>query len=159
MVIELPPDFREFLKLLNCHRVEYLLIGGFAVGYHGYPRATADIDIWVGRSRENAERVVAAIREFGFDTPNLTADLFQQDRKVVRMGQPPVRIELMNSIDGVMFEQCRENRIETNFDGIPVPVISLSDLRANKKASARPKDMDDLENLPRQSCSFRNELT
>lgn len=147
MVIELPPDFREFLKLLNFHRVEYLLIGGFAVGFHGYPRATSVIDIWVGRSPVNATRVVAAIREFGFDTPNLTPELFQQERKIVRMGHPPVRIEVMNSIDGVVCEKCRENLIETDFDGVPVPVISLPDLKANKKASGRPKDMDDLEQL------------
>ena len=83
MVIELPQDFSEFLKLLNIQRVEYLLVGGFAVGFHGYPRATSDIDIWVGRSPENAKRVAAAIREFGFDTPNLTPELFQQERKIV----------------------------------------------------------------------------
>ena len=148
MVIELPQDFSEFLRLLNSHHVEYLLIGGFAVGFHGYPRATSDIDIWVGQSPENAQRVVAAIREFGFDTPNLTPELFQQDRKIVRMGHPPVRIEVMTAIDGVMFEQCRENRIETVFDGIPVPVISLADLKANKKASGRLKALDDLEQLP-----------
>lgn len=148
MVIELPPDFREFLKLLNDHNVEYLLVGGFAVGFHGYPRATSDIDIWVGRSPENAKRVVAAIREFGFDTPNLTPELFLEERKIVRMGHPPVRIEVMNSIDGVVFDQCRENLIETDFDGISVPVISLPDLKVNKKASGRPKDMDDLEHLP-----------
>jgi predicted nucleotidyltransferase len=116
------------------------LIGGFAVGFHGY--------IWVGRSPENAKRVVAAIREFGFDTPNLTPELFQQERKIVRMGHPPVRIEVMNSIDGVVFDQCRENLIEIDFDGISVPVISLSDLKVNKKASGRPKDMDDLDQLP-----------
>ena len=148
MVIELPPDFKEFLRLLNFHNVEYLLVGGFAVGFHGYPRATSDIDIWVSRSASNATRVVAAIREFGFDTPNLTAELFQQPRKIVRMGHPPVRIEVMNNIDGVDFELCRLNLIATNFDGIPVPVISLADLKANKKASGRPKDLDDLQQLP-----------
>lgn len=148
MVIELPPDFKEFLRLLQDHNVEYLLIGGFAVGFYGYPRATSDINIWVGRAPENAKRVVAAIREFGFDTPNLTPELFQQERKIVRMGNPPIRIEVMNSIDGVEFDQCRENRIETEFDGIPVSLISLSDLKVNKLASARPKDLDDLEHLP-----------
>jgi predicted nucleotidyltransferase len=148
MVIELPPDFSEFLKLLNIHQVEYLLVGGFAVGFHGYPRATSDIDIWVGRSPENSKRVAAAIREFGFDTPNLTPELFQQERKIVRMGNPPVRIEVMNSIDGVEFEQCRRNLVEVEFDGIPVPVINLADLKANKKVSGRPKDMDDLQHLP-----------
>ena len=148
MVIELPPDFKEFLRLLNCHNADYLVIGGFAVAFHGYPRSTSDIDIWVGCSPENATRVVSAIREFGFDTPNLTPELFQQQRMIVRMGHPPVRIEVMNSIDGVVFDQCRENLIETDFDGILVPVIGLSDLKINKKASGRPKDLDDLEQLP-----------
>ena len=103
MVMSLPPDFSEFLKLLNCHHVDYLLVGGFAVGFHGYPRATSDMDIWVSQSPENAGRVVAAIRAFGFNTPNLTEDLFLQRRRIVRMGHPPIRIELMNEIDGVTF--------------------------------------------------------
>jgi hypothetical protein len=147
MVIELPPDFKEFLKLLNIHRVEYLLVGGFAVAFHGYPRATSDIDIWISRSPENARRVVAAIREFGFDTPNLNAELFQQDRRIVRMGLPPVRIEVMNTIDGVEFVKCLQTQIVADFDGIPVPVIDLSSLKINKQSSGRPKDLDDLQHL------------
>lgn len=147
-MIELPPDFKEFLRLLNCHHVDYLVIGGFAVGFHGYPRSTSDIDIWVSKSPENAIRVVDAIREFGFDTPNLTPELFLQQRKIVRMGHPPVRIEVMNEIDGVTFENCRAGRVMTEFDNISVPVIGLADLRQNKTASARPKDLDDLQQLP-----------
>jgi predicted nucleotidyltransferase len=148
MVIELPPDFKEFLKLLNGHRVEYLVVGGFAVGFHGYPRATADIDIWISKAPENVNRVVAAIREFGFDTPNLTQDLFLQRRRIVRMGHPPVRIEVMNEIDGVAFVECFAGRVDADFDGIPVHLIGLADLRRNKIASARPKDLDDLQQLP-----------
>lgn len=148
MVIELPPDFKEFLRLLNFHRVEYLIIGGFAVGFHGYPRSTSDIDVWVSKSPENAQRIVAAIREFGFSTPNLTPDLFLQQRKIVRMGHPPVRIEVMNEIDGVSFEQCRAGCVATNVDGVPVSVIGLADLKSNKQASGRPKDLDDLQQLP-----------
>lgn len=148
MVIELPPDFKEFLRLLNCHAVDYLVIGGFAVGFHGYPRSTSDIDIWISKSPGNVIRVVAAIREFGFDTPNLTPELFLQQRRIVRMGHPPVRIEVMNEIDGVTFEDCRSGRVLAEFDGIPVHVIGLADLRRNKTASARPKDLDDLQQLP-----------
>ncbi len=148
MVIELPPDFKEFLRLLNFHRVDYLIIGGFAVGFHGYPRSTSDIDVWVSKSPDNAERIVAAIREFGFATPNLTPELFLQQRKIVRMGHPPVRIEVMNEIDGVLFEQCRAGCVATNFDGVPVFVIGLADLKSNKQASGRPKDLDDLQQLP-----------
>ena len=78
-MMKLPPDFREFLRLLNDHKVEYLLIGGYAVGYHGYPRATADMDIWVAVDPANARRIVAALKEFGFDTPDLSADLFLEE--------------------------------------------------------------------------------
>ncbi|MCA9013112.1 MAG: hypothetical protein KDB01_25350 [Planctomycetaceae bacterium] len=148
MVIELPPDFKEFLRLLNCHSADYLVIGGFAVGFHGYPRSTSDIDIWISKTPENVIRVVAAIREFGFDTPNLTPELFLQQRKIVRMGHPPVRIEVMNEIDGVTFDDCRSGRVLTEFDGLPVHVIGLADLRLNKTASGRPKDLDDLQQLP-----------
>ncbi|MFN5075675.1 MAG: hypothetical protein ACK6D0_02360 [Planctomyces sp.] len=146
--MSLPPDFSEFLKLLNCHHVDYLLVGGFAVGFHGYPRATSDMDIWVSQSPENAGRVVAAIRAFGFNTPNLTEDLFLQRRRIVRMGHPPIRIEVMNEIDGVTFEECRPAAILAFFDGIQVPIISLGDLKRNKLASGRPKDIDDLQQLP-----------
>ena len=148
MVIELPPDFKEFLRLLNCHNADYLVIGGFAVGFHGYPRSTSDIDIWISKTPENVIRVVAAIREFGFDTPNLTPEVFRQQRNIVRIGHRPVRIEVMNEIDGVTFDECRADRVKTEFDGIPVNIIGLADLRRNKTASARPKDLDDLQQLP-----------
>lgn len=148
MVIELTDDFREFLKLLNARHVDYLLVGGFAVSFHGYPRATQDIDLWVRNSPDNADRIVLAIRDFGFSTPNLSADLFQQEGKIVRMGHPPIRIEIMTRIDGVTFDQCRPNRIVADVDGIAVPVIGLADLIANKRASGRHKDLDDIENLP-----------
>ena len=148
MVIELPPDFKEFLKLLNSHSVEYLLIGGFAVGFHGYPRSTSDMDIWISQTPENTMRAVAAIREFGFDTPNLTPQLFQMSRKIVRMGHPPIRIEVMNMIDGVTFEECFRSKVTSEFDGILVTIISLADLKSNKRASGRPKDLDDLQQLP-----------
>jgi predicted nucleotidyltransferase len=128
MVIELPPDFKEFLKLLNSHNVEFLVIGGFAVGFHGYPRTTSDIDIWIRKTPDNVGRVVDAIREFGFNTPNLTPELLLQQRKIVRMGHPPVRIEVMNEIDGVIFEECRSGRVWAECEGIAVPFIGLQDL-------------------------------
>ncbi len=114
MVIRLPDDFIKFLSLLNVHQVEYLLVGGFAVGFHGYPRATQDIDIWIGMSVRNAERIVAAIREFGFDTPNLRPDLFLQENKITQMGNPPLRIDILTTIPGVQFPSLQ-------FDGIGIP--------------------------------------
>src|SRR5713226_4687721 len=118
MDLELPPDFKEFLKLLRAHGVEYLLIGGYAVGYHGYPRATDDIDVWVAIAPDNANRVVEALREFGFDVPELSAGLFLQDNQIVRMGIEPLRIEVLTTISGVEFGKCYRERLDTKLDGV-----------------------------------------
>lgn len=106
MEIELPEAFIAFLRSLAEHRVEYLLVGGYAVGYHGYPRVTGDIDIWISKSEDNANRVVAALIDFGFDVPELKADLFLKEKQIVRMGLPPQRIKIMTSVSGVFFEHC-----------------------------------------------------
>lgn len=144
----LPPDFKEFLRLLNEHDVEYLLIGGYAVGYYGYVRATADIDVWIARNENNAEKTVGALREFGFDVPGLSAELFLQAGNIVRMGVPPFRIEILTSLSGVEFEDCFKQCVVDTFDGVEIPVISLEHLKINKKASGRLKDLVDLEHLP-----------
>ena len=146
--IRLPPDFKEFLQLLNAHQVEYLLVGGYAVGYHGYPRATVDMDIWIGKGTATASKMVTVLREFGFDVPNLSADLFLKDDQIVRMGVPPIRLEIFTSIPGVRFEECYPARILGEIDGVSVSLINLKDLKTNKKASGRNKDLADLENLP-----------
>ena len=96
--IHLPPDFKEFLKLLNAQQVEYLLIGGYPVGYYGNPRATADMDIWIAMNPQNAEKVVAILKEFGFDVSNLSIEVFMKPNQIIRMGVPPVRIEMMTTI-------------------------------------------------------------
>jgi len=145
---ELPEDFKEFLKLLRDHCVEYLLIGGYAVGCHGYARATDDLDIWIGIAPANADRVVKALTDFGFDLPELSADLFLQPDKIVRMGIEPLRIEVMTSISGVEFDECYRGRLETTLNDVPVSLINLRDLKINKKASGRLKDLADLEQLP-----------
>lgn len=148
VTVRLPPDFKEFLQLLNDHKVKYLLVGGYAVGYHGYPRATADMDIWVQRAPQNAERLVTVLKEFGFDVPELTPELFLEENRIVRMGMPPVKIEIMTTISGVRFTDCYEQRVVDDLDGIEVYLISLGDLKENKQASGRYKDLNDLENLP-----------
>lgn len=148
MAIKLPPDFREFLRLLNARGVEYLVVGGYAVGYHGYPRATNDLDVWISRTATNADRLVQAIREFGFGTPDLTPELFVGEKRIVRMGVAPIRIEVLNRISGVEFEECFANRINATIDGVSVSLIDLPRLKLNKQAAGRPKDLDDLENLP-----------
>jgi hypothetical protein len=146
--IHLPADFREFLRLLNAHRVEYLLIGGYAVGYYGYPRATADMDVWVAVDPANADKIVVALNEFGFDLPDLSAELFLRPWQIIRLGVPPVRIEIATTISGVDFAECYAARVEDTLDGVPVNLISLKDLKRNKQASGRHQDLADLEHLP-----------
>jgi hypothetical protein len=148
MDIELPLDFKEFLSLLNANGVEYLLIGGYAVGYHGYPRATNDMDIWIAINPSNAESMVKVLRAFGFDTPDLSVSLFLKENNIVRMGLPPMRIEVTTGISGVHFDACYAERIVDTIDGTEVNIISLRDLKKNKQASGRHKDLNDLENLP-----------
>jgi predicted nucleotidyltransferase len=148
MEIVLPPDFKEFLKLLNEHDVRYLLIGGYAVSYHGYARATEDMDIWVAIHPENAHKIVNVLKDFGFDSPDLTVALFLQEDKIIRMGLAPIRLEITTSISGVVFDECYANRILDEIDGITVSLIDLQNLKENKKASGRAKDLADLEKLP-----------
>ena len=144
----LTDDFREFFRLLNANRVDYLLVGGYAVGLHGYPRATVDLDIWIRRAPDNAERVLASVRAFGFDLPHLTTQLFLDPRSIVRFGLPPFRIEVMTSIDGVEYDECRPRAEMFELDSLTVPTIALADLKTNKAAAGRHKDLADLENLP-----------
>ncbi len=145
---QFPLDFAEFLRSLASKEVEYLLVGGWAVGFHGFPRATADIDVWVRRTPANASRIVEALRLFGFDVPELNPGLFLEPDRVVRMGLPPFRVEVLTSISGVEFEECWSSRVEMVAGDLRVPVLSLEDLKRNKRASGRAKDLADLENLP-----------
>ncbi|HBB97920.1 MAG TPA: hypothetical protein DC054_21270 [Blastocatellia bacterium] len=145
--IRLQVDLKEFLKSLASNSVEYLLIGGYAVGYYGYPRPTGDLDVWIAINQQNAERVVTALSEFGFAA---SSELFLQENSVVRMGVSPFRVEILTTIDGVDFRECYEKRNIADIDGVEVALINLRDLRLNKKASGRLKDLNDLENLPKQ---------
>jgi hypothetical protein len=145
----LPEDFREFLRLLSEVEAEYLLVGGYAVGYHGYPRTTADMDVWVAVSPDNASRLVEACVRFGMQDPILTPELFLQHGKIIRMGVPPMRIEIHTAIDGVEFQECFAAREVAIIDDVPVDVISLHHLRLNKRASGRHRDLDHLEHLPK----------
>lgn len=147
-ITPLLPDLKEFLRLLNEFQVEYLLIGGYAVSYHGYPRTTADMDIWIAMGPENAKRVVAMLREFGFGETDLSTDLFTQPNQVTQMGIPPVRIEILTTISGVDFAEAYAQRVVDVIDEVPVTLISREHLKINKLASGRLKDLADLENLP-----------
>jgi hypothetical protein len=144
----LTDDFKEFLRSLNANRVAYLLMGGYAVGLHGYPRATVALGIWVSPTADNATRVIETLGAFGFDSPALEPKLFTDPRSLVRFGVPPFRIEIMTSIDGVQYGACRQRAVAYDVEGMSVPVISLADLKTNKRAAGRNKDLADLDHLP-----------
>ena len=148
MALTLPPDFKEFLKLLTEHNVRYLLIGGYAVGYYGYARATEDMDIWVAIHPDNAQKLVSALKAFGFDDSNLKPELFLQKPKIIRMGFPPMRLEITTAISGVEFDKCYQTRVVDKLDGVDVNLIDLENLKKNKRASGRAKDLADVEKLP-----------
>jgi len=145
--IRLPADFRDFLKLLNSRRVEYLLVGGYAVCYHGYYRNTGDMELWIAVHPENAAKMVSLIREFGFNVPELSEALFLQKGRIIRMGIEPVRIEILTEISGCEFADCYQQKVEATLDGTPVNIIGLTDLIKNKLKSGRLKDLDDARKL------------
>jgi hypothetical protein len=142
----LNPDFKEFAELLNAHRVDYLVVGGYALAAHGHPRYTGDIDFWLARRPENIERLLAALHAFGFGSLGLSAADFGPDA-VIQLGQPPRRIDLLMGIDGVDFEACFARRELIELDGLPLNFIGLEDFKANKRASGRHKDLADLDAL------------
>jgi phage replication-related protein YjqB (UPF0714/DUF867 family) len=146
--LNLNAHFKEFFEFLNSEKVEYLLVGGYALAYHGHPRFTQDIDIWVNPTKENAPRLVRALRKFGFSAGTLAKESFDQPNQVFRVGAPPVQIDVMTSVAGPSFVDCFSERESAVSDGVPVNVISLKRLRENKQAAGRGKDLGDLEALP-----------
>jgi predicted nucleotidyltransferase len=146
MEMRLPKDFKEFIAILEQNKVQYLLIGGYAVGIHGYPRATGDMDIFIAFDEANVALVIQSLHEFGF--ASASADLLNKPSSMIRMGVPPNKLEITNFIDGVTFDTCFKNRIRVKIDGLELNLIGLADLRKNKKASGRNKDLADLDNLP-----------
>jgi hypothetical protein len=145
--IRLPPDFREFFQLLNSELIEYLLVGGYAVGYYGYPRATGDLDIWIAVTEANAAGMARVLERFGFSKKAAPPELFLKQDAVVRIGMPPLRIDLLTGVSGVDFTECYASRTLAVVDGVEVSVIGLDHLRANKRMAGRAKDVDDLDHL------------
>lgn len=141
---ELHKDFKEFLQLLIKEEVRFLIIGGYAVTWFGRPRNTDDLDIWIDCSQNNAEKVVTSLKKFGFDLPELNPELFTRGHGIVRLGNPPWKLEILVQIAGVEFEDCYPRRSTWPIGDMNIPMISLPDLRINKKASGRPKDLADL---------------
>lgn len=140
-------DFREFVELLINHNAEYLIVGGYAVGVHGHPRYTGDLDIWLNPTPENAERILACVNEFGFASYGLKRSDFMKEGNIVQLGYPPLRIDLLTQIDGVTFKECYQNKTQVEIEGLIVNFIGYNDLLKNKKESGRLRDLDDINNL------------
>lgn len=140
-------DFKEFVELLINHNVEYLIVGGYAVGIHGHPRYTGDLDIWLNPTIENAEKIITCVNKFGFRSFNLTVNDFTKEGNVIQLGYPPLRIDLLTEIDGVTFNECFKNRKVVEIEELNVNFIGYDDLLKNKMESGRLKDLDDIEHL------------
>ena len=140
-------DFKEFIESLNKNNVRYLVIGGFAVAFHGHPRYTKDIDVWIGMSQENAVNMVKALEEFGFASLGLKEDDFTAPDQIIQLGYPPERIDILTTPPGVNFEECYARRVQTEMDGVLVNFIDVENLKRNKKAAGRHQDLADVENL------------
>ena len=145
--MHLEKDLREFVELLNALNVRYIVVGAFAVAYHGYPRFTADIDLFIERSHENAERLVQVIEQFGFGDLNLCVNDFLQEDQVIQLGIAPSRIDLLTFLSGVDFQEAWATREHGEINGLKVPFISKEMLKRNKAASGRSQDLLDLEHL------------
>lgn len=143
----LDQDFKEFLQSLNNSQVKYLIIGGYAVAFHGHPRYTKDLDVWVELSEKNAACLVQALEDFGFGSLGLQSADFLESGQVIQLGYPPSRIDIIMTPLGVDFETCYQNRVLMDNDGIEFSFIDLENLLKNKRATGRHQDLADVENL------------
>ena len=144
------PDFEEFLRLLEAHRVEYLIVGGYAVAYHGYPRFTKDLDIFYNDTESNIQNIRNLLVEFGFPKENITLDLFSPGA-ILNFGVEPIRIDLINRIDGVSFTEALKHRVRGVYGKQSVNFIGIEELKQNKASTGRMQDAADLEKLRERS--------
>jgi len=140
-------DFIDFIELLNLHNVEYMVVGAHALAFHGRPRHTGDLDIWIKPSFDNATKMVNVIDDFGFSSLGLTKEDFLKENYVTQLGYPPLRIDILNSISGVNFDDAYKGRILGQDGDLTISFINISDFIANKQASGRPKDIGDITSL------------
>jgi hypothetical protein len=143
----LDADLRELLALFTSHGVEFLVVGGHAVAFHGYPRFTENLDLLVRAHPDNASRILAALDAFGFGNVGLSRDDFTADDRVIQLGQAPNRVDLLTRLWSIEFDSARTPRVPGTLDGLPVSMLSRADLIVNKRATARPQDLADADAL------------
>jgi hypothetical protein len=140
-------DFAEMLRLLDAERVDYLVVGGYAVAGHGVPRSTGDIDLWIRPTADNAAKVWRALDRFGAPRSRLSPASFTQPDVVYQIGLPPNRIDFLTTIDGVDFEAAWAERVACSVSGVSFAMLSLKHLIENKQATGRPQDLADIARL------------
>lgn len=143
----LNPDFRDILSAFIEQQVEFLVVGGYAMAAHRFPRATKDLDLWVRPRADNAERVLLALDAFGAPRHGLTVDDLASAGTIYQVGVPPHRVDVITTVDGVPFDQAWTGRVEVNIDGLQVPVIGRAHLIVNKRTVGRPQDLVDADLL------------
>ena len=143
----LSKDFKEFLELLNVNKVKYLVVGGYAVAFHGHPRYTKDIDVWIELSPNNANNIMNALKEFGFGSLGLKPDDFLESDQIIQLGYPPNRIDILTTLKNLKFEDCYKTKVEVEIQGLHIDFIDIENLKKNKRATGRPQDLADAENL------------
>jgi len=145
--MEVQPDFKELLELLNAHKAEFIIAGAYALAFHGAPRFTGDIDIYVKPDPENAEKILSALKEFGFGSLDLTKEDLQNPDKVIQLGVAPVRVDLITSITGVPWQEASAGKVQGTYGDVPVYYLGRKEFLSNKKALGRKKDLADIEAL------------
>ena len=145
--MEVQKDFREFLALLNEHEVRFMIVGGYALAFHGAPRFTGDIDVFIKPDHENAQRIIKVLEDFGFSSLELSVADFQDENKIVQLGLPPIRIDIITSISGVTWEEADASKESGFFGDVSVFYIGKTQYVTNKRATGRAKDIADIEAL------------
>jgi len=143
--MEFQQDFRDLLELFNKHKIDFIIVGAYALGFHGAPRYTGDLDVFVRPDPINARSIMQALNDFGFGSVGLTAADFEKEGKVIQLGFPPVRVDIITSITGVSWEKARSGRVKGQFGDLMVYFIGRDDFIENKRALGRKKDIADLE--------------
>jgi hypothetical protein len=143
----LSKDFKEFIELLNEYSVRYLVVGGYAVAFHGHPRYTKDLDVWVELSPENADKVLKALEKFGFGALGLKPEDFLEENQIIQLGYPPNRIDILTTLKDLKFGDCYKARVDVEIQSLHIKFIDIESLKKNKRATGRPQDLADAENL------------
>jgi len=146
-MLEVKQDYKELLELLNEKRVEYLIVGAYALAFHGHPRFTGDIDIFINSTEENAKKIIEVLDAFGFASLGLKDSDFTEKDNIIQLGFAPVRIDFLTTIDGVTWKEAEEGAEEGHYGNVPVKYLGKDEFIKNKKASGRLKDLADIEEV------------